>query len=168
MQDSRAPKRLRPVAGNFRNCPTPAAGFAVQGGVTAKTLSHWKKNVLRGEPGHRFRDRYWRNKRSREGGSWVRRAGRFVIAMVAIAVGAVFAVIPGPAVVFFVLAGGLLASDWLWLAGVLDAGEVRARRVWHRLHRLWQRLPRAAHIALVVLGAALSAGSAYAFYHLMN
>ncbi len=136
--------------------------------MTAKTLSHWKKAALRGEPGHRFRDRYWRNKRSRAAGSWARRAVRFLVALVAIAIGAVLAVIPGPAIPFFILAGGLLASDWLWLARVLDAGEVRVRRLGHRLGQFWHRLPRVAHIALVVLGVAVSAASAYGFYHLMQ
>jgi hypothetical protein len=133
----------------------------------AKTFSTWKKSALRGEPGHRFRDRYWRNKRSRQGSSFTHRVVRFLLALVAIAIGVILAVIPGPAIPFFILAGGLLASDWLWLARGLDAGEVRARKLWQRISKLWRRLPRAAHVALVVLGVAISAGSAYGFYHLM-
>jgi hypothetical protein len=57
-------------------------------------------------------------------------------AIVSLGVGVVLAFIPGPAVLFFALAAGLLAAQSAWLAKKLDRGEVGARRFWARLrHR---------------------------------
>ena len=54
-------------------------------------------------------------------------------AIVSLAVGVVLAFIPGPAVLFFALAAGLLAAQSAWLAKRLDRAEVGARKLWARL-----------------------------------
>jgi hypothetical protein len=45
------------------------------------------------------------------------------------AVGIILTVLPGPAVVFFALAGALAAIESAWVARRLDRGEVAARRL---------------------------------------
>ena len=95
---------------------------------------HWK-NLSDGTPGHRFQDRYRAQRRASPRGGLVRRLVHLFLALVAIAIGVVLAFIPGPAILFFFIAGALLASDWLWLARTLDWLEVK-------LHALWKRVTR--------------------------
>jgi len=54
-------------------------------------------------------------------------------AIVSLAVGVVLAFIPGPAVLFFAIAAGLLATQSAWLAKRLDRAEVATRKLWARL-----------------------------------
>ncbi len=124
--------------------------------------------LSRGTPGRRFRDRYHRNQRSTTKRGWWRRIVRFVLAALAFAVGLVLTVLPGPAIVFFLLAGALLATDWLWLAKLMDWLEVKARIAWAWARSLWRRLPRAGRIAVMAAGVSLSAASTYGVYCLMR
>ena len=126
------------------------------------------KTLRAGTPGHRFRARYDRHQRSEESQRWLHRAGRLLGAAVAFVVGVVLVFIPGPAIVFFALAGALLASDWLWVARLLDWSEVKLRRVWEWARRFWQQLPGAGRVALLVVGAGLAAAAACLAYRLLN
>lgn len=110
-------------------------------------------------PGRRFRNRYRSHRRSRSSKSLWRRLQRILLAVVALAIGVVLVFIPGPAILFFFMAGALLASDWLWMARTLDWLEVRLRAGWRRAQRWWKRLPWAGRIALLVAGGSLSAAA---------
>jgi hypothetical protein len=54
-------------------------------------------------------------------------------AVIAFGIGVVLTVVPGPAVVFFALAGALAATESAWVARGLDRGEVVARRLVARI-----------------------------------
>lgn len=127
---------------------------------------HWHQ-LIAGTPGRRFRDRYYRNQRS-EKTHPLQRIGRWILALVAFAGALVLTVIPGPAIPLFFLAGALIASDWLWMAKTLDWVEVKARAIWKKLARIWHRLPRSAHVALVILGCCCSVALTYGTYRLMQ
>jgi hypothetical protein len=128
---------------------------------------HW--NTLRqGKPGHRFRDRYRRNQRAAHRHNWAGRIVRICLAAVTFTIGVILAFIPGPAVVFFLLTGALLASDFFWMARLLDWGEVKGRKLWGRAERIWEGLPMAGRVALVLAGATVSVASSYGFYRLMQ
>jgi hypothetical protein len=58
------------------------------------------------------------------------------------AIGVVLAVIPGPAIVFFALAGALAAAVSAWVARVLDRAEVLGRRLISRFQH-WRRVKAA-------------------------
>jgi hypothetical protein len=65
-------------------------------------------------------------------------------AIVSLGVGVVLAFIPGPAVLFFALSAGFLATQSEGLAKRLDRAEVGARKLWARLRRkkpVAERLP---------------------------
>lgn len=124
--------------------------------------------LKRGKPGHRFVERYEAAQRKENRASFVTRVIRFVIATIAIALGVVFAVIPGPAILFFALAGALLASESKMVARFLDWAEVRIRRLVRFAHRIWQRLPLAGKIGVVALGVACSAGATYFSYRIFG
>lgn len=93
---------------------------------------------------------------------------RFLVAALAAAIGLVLAFIPGPAVLFFLLAGALLASEWLWVARALDWLEVRLRRLARLGGRLWRGLPAVGRVVVVVVAATASAASTWGIYHLVR
>ncbi len=93
---------------------------------------------------------------------------RLVLAALSTIVGFVLVFIPGPAVLFFFIAGALLATDWLPVARLLDWGEVHARRIWQWVHRIWKKLSPAARVALMVTGGVLGAAASFGFYRLMR
>jgi hypothetical protein len=119
-----------------------------------------------GTPGRRFKDRYHRSHRGSKKSNVLARVIRFSIAGVAAAIGVLLTVIPGPAIPFYFLAGALVATDWLWMAKVLDWVELRMRRVFTRIRRLWNRLPTAGKVALAIAGGCLSLASTYLTYRL--
>lgn len=126
---------------------------------------HW---LPAGQPGHRFRNRYYQHQKSRSGRGIFSMVLRLLLSAGAAAVGFVLVFIPGPAIVFFLIAGALLAADWLPVARLLDWAEVRGRRIWKRAHALWRKLSLPARIGLVAAGATLSAAATFAFYHFMS
>src|SRR5262245_16540094 len=56
-------------------------------------------------------------------------------AVVALAVGILLTVLPGPAVVFYALSGALAAIESAWVARGLDRGEVAARHLIEKVSR---------------------------------
>jgi hypothetical protein len=82
-------------------------------------------------PGKRFQTVHEQQK---SGPAWIRPL-LITGALISFAIGVVLAVIPGPAVVFFALAGALAACVSAWVARALDRTEVVVRRWILR----WQR-----------------------------
>lgn len=98
------------------------------------------QDLQRGTPGHRFRKHYDAAHRPGNELSVLHRILRFVIALVAVIVGIVLTFMPGPAVLFFALAGALLASESRWLAGALDLTELKLRDAARWSLRRWVSL----------------------------
>ena len=90
------------------------------------------------------------------------------IAVVFLAIGIVLSVIPGPALPFFFLAGGLLASELRFVARFMDWSEVRIRKFAAWMKRHWRRLPVAGRIALFLFAACCSAATAYFGYQIIT
>ncbi|HYP15670.1 MAG TPA: hypothetical protein VEQ65_00555 [Opitutus sp.] len=134
--------------------------------MNAELKRQWEM-LQRGEPGRRFQARYEASRRQRSRGTLIGRVVRWVLAAVAIAIGVVLMFIPGPAVVFFALAGALLASESRGVARFLDWSEVKLRLLLKRAQRIWARLPLVAKIAVVMVGAASGAASSYLAWRLM-
>lgn len=63
-------------------------------------------------------------------------------AILCIAAGVVLTFIPGPAFVFFGLAGAMLATQSSYVARALDRGELMARALMRRVRAKWARLRR--------------------------
>jgi len=128
-----------------------------------------KWNVFsHGKPGHRFQDRYHaHHDRGASQGVW-QRLQRILLALAAAAVGVVLVFIPGPAIVFFFLAGALLASNWLWMARTLDWLEVKLRKGGKRATRTWRHLSASGRAALIAAGGGLSVATMYGAYRVMQ
>lgn len=136
-------------------------------GFADSVRTYWR-DLKRGQPGHRFQDRYERAKRERrKGGNHWRRIVMFTAGIVCLAIGVVLSVIPGPAIPFFFLAGGLFGTESRLIARFMDWIEVRARKLAAWAKRHWHPLPRTAKIVLMIVGACCSAGMAYLSYKVM-
>jgi hypothetical protein len=127
----------------------------------------WRE-LKSGRPGHRFQSRYERARAAENRGSPVRRILVIVFALLCFAIGAVLAVIPGPAIPFFFLGGGLLATESRPMARFMDWCEVLIRRAFRWGKRHWDRLPRAVRVVLIVIGACCSATMAYLSYRFVR
>lgn len=125
--------------------------------------SQWTA-LKRSKPGHRFQDRYERNKRSKNAPKAIWRIVRVIAAAGLVALGVVFMFIPGPAIVFFALAGALLSTDSLPVAKALDWCEVRGRKIGRWIAKRWNPLPAAAKITIGAIGACGSVTSTWLFY----
>jgi hypothetical protein len=128
---------------------------------------HWRE-LQRGRPGHRFQSRYERARRTQNRGGAGKRIALIVLALVFLAIGAVLSVIPGPAIPFFFVAGGLLAAESRPVARFMDGCEVVGRRVvaWGKRH--WNRLPLVGRIVVLVIGGCCSMATAYFGYQLVR
>ena len=129
-------------------------------------MSEWRI-LRRGAPGHRFQDRYEAGHRTRDRRSMVGRVVRMVIAVAFVAIGVVLMFIPGPAILFFLIAGGLLAAESRRVARALDWSEVKLRKLASWLKAQWQKLPLAGKIVVAVVLLAIGAAGLYVGYRIM-
>jgi hypothetical protein len=124
------------------------------------------RTLERGAPGRRFRQRYAEAQRRLGVPLW-HRVLRMVVAGLLVVVGVVFVFMPGPAIIFFALAGALVATESHAVARALDGGEVRVRGWSRRRLRDWRRgswLERGLVVAGGVALAALGLWAAGKFY----
>jgi len=94
----------------------------------------WQK-LKRLPPGERFQA-FHRDQQKQT--VWVKVAYG-ALSVVLLAVGVVFAFIPGPAVLFFALSAALLAAQSEWIARRLDRGEVKGRQLASGVRTAWRR-----------------------------
>jgi hypothetical protein len=130
-------------------------GLNVHETMTSMLMAEWK-GLRRGRPGRRFREHYESARQSKERTTVIGRLVRVGLAMVAFAVGVVLMFIPGPAVLFFLIAGALLATESRALAIALDRVEVGVRVVVKAGLRQWRRLPLFGRIIVVLVAAAVA------------
>jgi hypothetical protein len=134
------------------------------------TLKQRWKAMLKGQPGHRFQDRYAEARKSRADASWgqkARRVLRMLVAVVAIIIAIFLMVLPGPAVLFYFFAGTLLASESLYVARLLDWAEVQLRTLWKWGKGHWGRTPAWGRATLVTVLVCLSVTGTYLSYQLV-
>jgi hypothetical protein len=126
--------------------------------MLAALKGQWR-GLQRSRPGRRFQNRYASAQRKRlQTPAW-HHVARVAVAAVMLVAGAIFIFLPGPAILFFAVAGALLAAESLVLAQGLDWTELRLRALRNRAGRRWARLGLAGRVAIVGpgLGAALGA-----------
>jgi hypothetical protein len=113
--------------------------------------------------GRRFQIRHREHQRANAGKSRLKRALPLALVPLLLAAGIVLMFIPGPAILFFFLAGAVLASHSLRVARLLDRAEVKLRsgakraRAWWRRSSLLEKLPILFAALLVVAGAGFGA-----------
>lgn len=137
--------------------------------MTNALKSEWNA-MKRGAPGSRFKDRYAAAKKARQTAGWTQhifRVVRLLIAAASLAIGVVLMFIPGPAILFYFIAGGLLASESKLVARFLDWTELKLRALWKWGQRHWKKMPLVAKVAVTALVVCLGAGAAFGMYRLM-
>ena len=128
------------------------------------------QTLKRGKPGERFIQRYeagQKAKKSAGPGFKLLRVVRILVALGAVVVGIILVFIPGPAILFFLIAGSLLAAESRTIARFLDWAELKLRAVFSWLSRQWRRLHFAGKVAVSSLAATGAGGCAYAAYRMM-
>jgi len=129
-----------------------------------KMFKQHMQELKKGRPGQRFQERYQRAKAARKTGGHSKRIVRIILALVSLGIGVVLVVIPGPAILFFFVGGGLLATESLWIARLMDWIEVKARALWAWGTKRWRGLSVPGKIAVIFVGALGAAGAAYFIY----
>ncbi len=131
--------------------------------MISKLKRQWSA-LRRARPGRRFVERYEAAQRKENRASFLARVVRFTIATAALAVGLVLVFIPGPAVLFFAIAGALLASESRGVARFLDWSEVKIRALVRWAAGVWKKLPLVGKVAIALVSAAGGAGAGYLGY----
>src|SRR6266540_5529709 len=124
--------------------------------MTSSVHTAWRA-LKRGEPGRRFQDWHDEGRRRRDRQTVIARFVRLLLAIVCVGLGAILIFIPGPAVLFFMIAGAIVASESRLVAQQLDRAELMLRALQTWIVRCWRRLPfygKGLLAALVVSGAA--------------
>jgi hypothetical protein len=103
-----------------------------------KTIKSDMEKMKRDETGQRFKNEHLRAKKRGLDRGWMR-AAFFISAIVSAAIGVVLVFIPGPAFVFFILAGALVAIPWWPAARALDNAEAAAMPWWRKLRARWKK-----------------------------
>lgn len=129
--------------------------------------AHWLE-LKRGRPGRRFQDRFERACRAEHRCGPGQRIILWIAAFVCLAIALVLTVMPGPAIVFFFFAGGLLATESRSVARLMDWSEVRVRGIAAAGWRHWRRLSMPGRVAAVVLGAGIAVAAAYPVYQFLR
>ena len=138
----------------------------VHGDPVPTALKKKWQRLLNGVPGERFQHIYANALRHRQNTPIWYRAVRLALAAVAFLLGLIFAVLPGPAFVFFILAGALLATESHAIAAAMDWCEVKIRGVLGWVHRFWKALSKLGKMGVIIGLAAAAGGAAYAMYRL--
>jgi uncharacterized protein (TIGR02611 family) len=125
---------------------------------------HWRE-FRESKPGERFKDRY-RRRQEAERGHIVWRIFLITLGAV-IAVGSlVLAPLPGPGWFTVFIGLMILGGELLPAARFLDWLEVRLRKLWRLVRKVW-RASIVGKVGVVVVTAILAAAIVYVGYHLL-
>src|SRR5688500_370653 len=127
----------------------------------------WRE-LRRGRPGHRFQARYRRARQEQHRCGPGQRILLVALAVVFLAIAVVLVVMPGPAFVFFILAGALLASESQVIARFMDWSEVVVRKALAWGKRIWRRLPLMARVLVIAVAVACTGAATYLGYQFLR
>jgi hypothetical protein len=134
--------------------------------MTRGLKKKWQK-FQSGRPGHRFQDRYERNRQARSNRTLVKRFIKPLAGIGMLVAGVVFCLIPGPGLPLLLFGGGLLADVSRPAARAMDWLDVRIRAVISRsLHR-WKQASTGAKYAVIVLAVFVGSGAGYSGFRIL-
>jgi hypothetical protein len=88
--------------------------------------------------------------------------------LILVAGGVVLCFIPGPGLPLIVIGAGLLGDEWRPGARVMDWLELRARKIITWGCRWWNRAPKVARHAVIVMAVLAVGGAAYGGYRFIS
>jgi hypothetical protein len=119
-------------------------------------------------PGKRFQERYERNRKTRAGRSpWVRFL-KPIAAILLLAAGIFFCLVPGPGVPLLVIGAGLLADVSRRVAIALDWVDLRLRALLRLIRKWWKQASLPAKAAAALVAVAFLSGLAYGVWRMMK
>jgi hypothetical protein len=128
------------------------------------SIEEWRRFLKESAPGRRFRDRYRRRQHSGHERSTLRRACYSSFG-IAIAIGSlVSAPLPGPGWGTFFVGLGIVASEVLYVARLLDRTEVKLREFLRRAKGVWGKSALTGRIVLTLTISSGVAASVYGAY----
>jgi uncharacterized membrane protein YbaN (DUF454 family) len=131
-------------------------------------LKHEWQQLRRSPPGKRFQRRFDARLNGPAGpSSLLRRLIVIGLAVIFFAIGIVLVFIPGPAILFFFLAGALLAEESRAIARLLDWLELRVRAIWRPLKAWWKRRTQAAKLSVAISFAIVAGAVTYGSFKVM-
>lgn len=133
--------------------------------MTGGIKQRWRE-FLHGRPGHRFQDRFERNRQVHASSRVVRFLKRLV-AVILLVAGLVFCVIPGPGLPLLFIGAGMMADVSCQVAVLLDRLEVRVRKFICRARQRWARASATVKSAVIVLILFLGSGAVYGGYRFL-
>ena len=145
---------------------TPSLRAHIVVNMSSALKRHWRQ-LKEGCPGQRFQDRYERKQEELEERRSVLPWLRLALALMLVAIGLIFCLIPGPGIPLILIGAMLLAERSRTLARLLDWLEVRSRKVLQRARSWWRRSSRFAKNALILLATGVMAGAGYGAYHIV-
>ena len=120
-----------------------------------------------GRPGHRFQERYERNRSDRGSRAWfghyVKPIGGFIL----LAAGVAFCILPGPGLPLVFIGAGLLAEQFRAVAQVMDWTEVKVRKLLRWVIGWWKHAPKLERFAVLFVAACALVGAGYGAYELI-
>jgi hypothetical protein len=129
--------------------------------VVLKKLKQQWCDLKKGRPGHRFQDRYERNKQGRADESALSRWIQPVMGVVLFAAGVFFCVFPGPGLPLLLVGAMFLAERSRPMARMLDWSEIKVRMIIRRTKEWWCEASLIARNAVLVFGVLVVAGAGY-------
>ena len=118
-----------------------------------------------GKPGHRFRNRYRRNRRSGPGRFATRKALVIVGGIVIVVASLLLAPLPGPGWGTSFVGLGIVAGEVSHVARLLDRAEVKLREALQRATGVWGRSASAVRTLLALTISLGVVASVYGAYH---
>ena len=135
--------------------------------MPGRLKQRWQE-FRRGRPGHRFQDRFERNRQAHPGQSGLTRFLKPLAAIVMLLAGVVFCLIPGPGLPLLLLGAALLADVSLRVARAMDWLEVRVRNGVSRTRRWWRHTSKTLKSMVIVLAVFLGSGAAYGGFRVLT
>ncbi len=131
------------------------------------SIEEWRRFLKQSAPGRRFRDRYRRQQAGRDR-SMLRRVC-YVAFGVAIAIGSlVLAPLPGPGWGTFFVGLGIVASEVLHVAHLLDRAEVKLREALRHAKGVWGKSAPAVKVLAALTISLCVVASVYGTYHVFS
>ena len=99
--------------------------------------TRWWHEIRAAPAGRRFYTYYQTREKRRQRGeapAW-NRPLRLIAALACLVIAIPLMILPGPAVLFYAIAGLLIAGESAWTARLFDRTEILARRLWSRLRK---------------------------------
>jgi Putative transmembrane protein (PGPGW) len=112
-------------------------------------------------PGHRFEQRYERNRQARSDRTWLARYFKPVSGVLLVIAGVVFCVVPGPGLPLLLIGAALLADGSRPTALALDWLEIRVRNGISDVRQWWTQASPSAKCAILFVMILLAGAAIY-------